>query len=301
MIDATDDDDDAVSSYVSRSDGSDTNQITQINSYGRAEQYSLNLAAAYKSGLHLGANLNVHNFRRNKDIVFSEVNNFAEVGYIRSEFNYGAGLSANFGFIYKTQSNLRLGAVYQTPTYYSISTEVDQFITVITADETTVIDPGVIYEYDLYSLRTPGKLTASAAYIFGKKGLLSFEYNTQDFSNMEYGSDFAGASETNSLIEDTYERVHTYKLGAEIRNQKWSFRGGISRSTSPYQDQDFGGDSKGYSLGIGHDWGQWRLDAAYNNTELNTGETTFENSLYTNTANIEEKRDNVTVTLGLEF
>lgn len=307
LIETTDVDNENASTFFSNSDGSITDQTSRVVTSGTAGKTSLNLAAAYKSGLHLGGNLNLHTFSRNKQVVFEELNNFARVGYTVEESNVGAGVSADFGLIYKSQDNFRLGFVYQTPVYYNVSTEVDQFISVDfavpegAAADFVDIDPGIIYEYELYSLRTPGKLAASAAYIFGKKGLLSFEYNTQDFSNIEYGNEFSGAREINNLIEDTYQRVHSYKLGAEIRNQNWSFRGGLSQSTTPYEDDNFGGESTGFSLGTGYDWGKWKLDVAYNHTNVNTGETTFENSLYTNTANIEEKRDRVSVTLGVNF
>ena len=307
LIEVSDVNDENAASYFSNSDGANTFQDTSVITTGSAGKASLNLAAAYKSGLHLGGNLNLHTFYKNKQVNFREENDFARVGYTVDESNVGAGLSADVGLIYKTNDNFRLGLVYQTPTYYSVSTEVDQFISVDFAvpdgadAEFVDVDPGVIYEYELYSLRTPGKLAASAAYVFGKKGLLSFEYNSQDFSSMRYGDDFSGATEINNLIVDTFQRVHTYKLGAEIKNNSWSFRGGFSRSTTPYRDVNLGGDTSGYSLGTGYDWGQWRLDVAYNHTDVNTGETTFENTLYTNTANIEEKRDRVTVTLGLNF
>jgi len=294
-------------SYVSNSNGSATTQDTRVVSSGSAGKFSLNLAAAYESGLHLGGNLNLHTFNRRKDVVLVEQNNISRIQYNVSEDNVGAGISGDIGLIYKLQGNLRLGLVYQTPIYYSIVTDVDQFISndlfVNEGDqaETFVVDPAVVFENELYTLQTPGKFAASAAYVFGKKGLLSFEYSSQDFSNIEYGDGFSGANEINNLIEITFERVNTYRLGAEIRNNNWTLRGGVSRSSSPYQDDNFGGDSQGFSLGTGYDGGQWRFDISYNHLNVTSTETTFENNLFTNTANLEEDNDRITATLGISF
>ena len=305
---------DNIINYVSNSDGSVTSQDNLVISSGSAAKMSFNLAVAYNSGLHLGGNLNLHTLNKDEQVSFIERNNHASLNYNIYEETTGAGFSADFGLIYKTENNLRFGLVYQTPTYYNISTTIDQYIDVvfenteffeeagITLEEGgLLVDPLIAYEQELYTLQTPGKLAASIAYVFGNNGLLSFEYNTQDFSNMKYGSGFSGATETNSLIEETYQRVYTYKIGAEIRNQNWSFRGGLSKSTTPYKDDDFGGDSKGYSLGAGYDWGKYKLDLAYNYLRLKTAETTFENNLYTNTANIEEDRSLLTATFAVNF
>ena len=293
LIDATAQGDD-VTTFISASDGSNTIQDNRVRSSGSSGKLSFNLAAAYNSGLHLGGNINLHTLNRRKQTDFIEVNNIARIDYIVNEENTGAGFSADFGLIYKVKDNLRLGLVYQTPTFFGITRTVDQFINVnffetdLEAAFSLDVDPQVAFEQDIYSLQTPSKLAASAAYIFGKKGLLSFEYSTQDFSNTKYGSSFSGASEINDLIESTYKRVHSYKIGAEIRNQNWSFRGGFNGSTTPFEDSNFEGDSSGFSLGTGYDWGKWKFDVAYNHSNLNSTEATFENALHTNAANIEE-------------
>lgn len=293
--------------YVSNSNGSITNQNIQIESSGSAGKLSFNLAAAYESGLHLGGNLNLHTFNRKKDVVFVEENNFGRVEYNISEDNVGTGISGDIGLLYKLKGNLRLGLVYQTPIYYSIVTDVDQFITndlvvdPTEASETFNVDPAVIFENELYTLRTPGKFAVSAAYVLGKKGLLSFEYSSQDFANTEYGDNFSGADEINNLIESTFERVNTFRLGGEIRNENWTFRGGLSKSTSPYKNDNLGGESEGFSVGTGYDGGQWRIDVSYNHLNVVNTEATFENNQYRNTANIEENRDRITATLGISF
>lgn len=296
-----------VSDFVSVANGNNVNQDIRVRSSGSAGKLSFNLGVAYNSGLHLGGNLNLHTLNRRKETDFFERNTVADINYIVEEVNTGAGFSADFGLIYKVKDNLRLGLVYQTPTFFGIDRTVDQFIVVDfieTEDEVAfsqLVDPQVEFEQDLYSLQTPGKFAASAAYIFGNKGLLSFEYSTQDFSNTKYGSSFSGASEINDIIEDTYKRVHSYKIGAEIRNNNWSFRGGLNGSSTPFEDSNLDGDSSGFSLGTGYDWGKWKFDLAYNHSELSSTENTFENRAFTNAANIEESRDVITATLGVNF
>ena len=305
--------------YVSNSDASNTYQEIDIVQSGSKGKTSLNMSGAFTSGLHVGANLNLHWFERNKSMIFLEENNFASVQYeILNESVSGGGVSFGFGGIYKTDANLRVGLSYQTPTWYSVITTIDQRIDTAYAEEIEIvddedvvvdsftflaIDPQVVYQYlDDYSYKTPAKLTASLAYVIGKKGLISAEYSRQNFGNIKYGDELVGYDVLNQTIEELYDVVNTFRLGSEVRLDKWSLRAGGWNKSSQFQDEEtFGGGSFGYSLGVGYNWGKWQLDASYNHFEREYSVTPFENDLYSNTAITTEKGDLVSVTLGVNF
>ena len=316
--------------YMVNAEILDSYQEIDIVQSGSKGKTSLNLSGAFTSGLHLGANLNLHWFERNRSMNFYEENAFSNVSYTFFDENVsGGGVSLALGGIYKTKENLRIGFSYQTPTWYSVLTSYDVNLDVDFVDAITVIDddgaetelggvivdPGLISDngdtyirtpfYDdlpEYTYRTPGKLTASLAYVIGKKGLISAEYSRQNFGNIKYGDELVGYDVLNQTIEELYNVVNTFRLGSEVRLDKWSLRAGGWNKSSQFQDEEtFGGGSFGYSLGAGYNWGKWQLDASYNHFEREYSVTPFENDLYSNTAITTEKGDLVSVTLGVNF
>ena len=82
---------------------------------------------------------------------------------------------------------LRVGLSYSTPTTLNIEEESSQIIEtdIIEKDGliTYRIDPNTINVYDEYELKLPSKSLFSLAYIFGTRGLLSFDYEITKFNN----------------------------------------------------------------------------------------------------------------------
>ncbi len=297
--------------YVSGVTSSPNFQNTSIESSGRRSKSTLNLGLKYHSGLHLGANLNIHQIDQRRTIKFSEENSFANVGYEVNEDTFGAGISLGLGAIYSVE-DIRLGISYQTPTWYEVTNAVDEFINVrynqdvdIEGDLVSGLDidplPGIFFDHPDYGLRTPGKLSLSAAYIFGKLGLISTQFELQDFSNTRYDNRFSGSTTINQNIRNTFQASETFRIGAEARAKQWRFRAGANYSTSPYQDESIDGESKGFSLGIGYDWGKWKLDGTYSKSDTNFNETAFENNNFANSGNVDLDRSQITVTLGVNF
>ncbi len=297
--------------YVSGVVPNTSTQNTTIVSSGHKSKFSLNASAKYTSGLHLGANLNIHSMEQRRNILYSELNNFANIGYEINEDLFGIGISVGAGAIF-TSDNWRAGLSYQTPTWYNMTRSIDEFINVSYNEDVTIdgrpvtgidIDPSpeIFFEYPEYSFRTPGKLSGSLAYVIGKKGLITAQYDRQDFSKTRYGSTFTGSNILNQNIKNTFQAVNTFRIGAEARAEQWRFRAGANLSTSPYKDDTVDGETKGYSLGIGYDWGKLKIDAAYVNTTSNYNETPFENNNFSNSGNVDLTRDQISVTLGVNF
>jgi len=217
----------------------------------------------------------------------------------------GAGFSAQLGGIAKLGNGFRVGLTYDTPTWFVISEETNQYLeTTRTEDNqniTTVVDPRVINVFADYNLRTPGKITGSAAYIFGKNGLLSFDYSYKDFSNIKFSpsSDPAFAAQ-NNLISNSLKGVSTFKLGGEYRIEQLSLRGGYSFEESPYQNEETVGDRQGFSLGLGYNFGNYTFDVAYSRAEQSRNQQLYNIGL-TDAASIDAVYNNFLFTLGLSL
>ena len=83
----------------------------------------------------------------------------------------------------------------------------------------------------------------------------------------------------------------------------WSFRGGYRFEESPYEEsfienEKTMGHLNGYSLGLGYNFGNIKLDLAYDNSSRTDNPQLYQVGL-TNSANIE--RDFSSVILSLSF
>jgi len=79
-----------------------------------------------------------------------------------------------------------------------------------------------------------------------------------------------------------------------------SFRGGYKFEESPYEDTSFYGDMKGYSLGLGYNFGGTRLDLAYENSERTINHQLYNIGL-TDSATLNTDNSLVTLTLSMKL
>ena len=255
-------------------------------------------------------NLNSHfiNYERTTFLRESNSNVNSTVTNVNFENNLlttGAGFSIQLGGIAKLTEEFRVGLSYNTPTWYRISDETSQYLATTRLDNGSsvnqTINPNVINIYEEYKLQTPGKITGSLAYVFGKKGLLSFDYSVKDYSSAK----FKPTSDTyfsalNSQISNSLDSSTSYRLGGEYRFNQLSFRGGYRFEGSPYKDDSFYGDLNGYSLGLGYSFGNLNLDFAFSQAKRDINYQLYNVGL-TDAAKIQSKFTDFVLTLGFNI
>ena len=218
----------------------------------------------------------------------------------------GGGFSFQAGFIGKIQENIRLGLSYDSPTWYNISEQGTQRISTVVEDAmgefTTTVDPQVVNVFEDYDIRTPEKYTGSLAYLFGKQGLLSFDYSYTDFANLTFRpqNNDPFFQLQNAAIDELLTGASTYRLGGEYRRNYWSFRGGYRLQESPYQDETTLGDLTGFSLGLGYDFGRSKLDIAYDRSQQERNQSLFTTGL-TSAASIDNTNTTVVATYTIKL
>ncbi len=284
--------------YNSNASYSTVNQDFLRLTSGYNSKFTLNLASQYQENLYLGASLNFHT------VFYDQYDELSESGYDTASairfidfdnflHTEGSGFSFSLGAIAKLNQNVRLGGSYQSPTWYRLTDDFSQRINSDLADDDiNFINFGVVNLFEAYTIKTPAKLTGSLAFVFGRDGLLSFDYGYQDMSQAELRpSSDSSFSLVNSEITNQLGTVSSFKLGGEYRIDKISLRAGYRFEQSPYSDGNTIGDLNGYSGGIGYNFGGSRLDLAVNRTEqdfnlqlFDTGVTTpaFVNKINTN-------------------
>ena len=285
-------------------------------SNGYNGKITANVASSYKNKLFLGLNLNAHFTDYVVTTSLYENNNnplnpntqptISNIVFDNQLSTYGSGFSFNLGAIYKVTDSFRLGASYESPTWYNLNDELVQDlytydnVNVPSGDESRYFG-SPIFIFPTYRLRTPSKLTGSAAYIFNKKGLISIDVATKDYSNVQFkNTNQNNFSDLNSQISSEMKNAYEIRIGGEYKIKQWSIRGGYRFEESPYVVDTAMGDLTGYSAGLGYNFGENRLDLSYSNTHRNYNQNLISSGM-TDPTRIRNIQDNITLTYSINF
>ncbi len=288
--------------------GADHDYIVQTSGFNR--KYTFNIGAQFKDNWYFGLNVNSHDvdYRERRVLIERPVDTDSGLQYAEFSneiYTYGSGISFQVGAIYKAK-NLRVGASYQSPTWYSLNDELIQGLSTDFRDPNNTDDilrrdifPNVVNAYREHQITSPAILTGSLAYVFGKKGLISFDYSVKDFANAKLRptNDFLA---TNNQISNSLKAAATYRVGGEYRIKKFSLRGGYRFQESPYENGSTIGDLDGYSLGLGYNFGSMSLDLAYDRSEQTNNPQLFQAGLV-DTVTINNINTNVTLSLSFKL
>ncbi|MEO9569790.1 MAG: hemin receptor [Polaribacter sp.] len=287
------------------------------NNYG-GEISELNIAfsSVHQKKLYIGLGLNFYDLNFSQQSQLTEFNsdvngNELDANFYQENFTTGTGFSANAGFIYKAHPNFRFGIAYQTPTWY---TEIIESTNITNNDgffgdtEIIVSNDNIIYDNTsggyyptqelLYKLTTPSKITASAAFIFGKKGLLSFDYINKNYQNMKLSKGVF--TDENQFFQNELRNTHSFNVGTEWRLDRFSIRGGYKFEQDPSKLAEDTNNLVGHSLGAGYNFGSFKLDFSYSNNNK-TSYYNFYSGFNVDPAslNIDNRTITATVTLNL--
>jgi hypothetical protein len=292
--------------YVSNIAAGNFNQNYLYSASGYNGKFAFNFATEYDDKFFFGLNLNAHfiNYEKFTRLNESNSNNESLVNNLAFEnllTSNGSGFSFQLGTIVKLTQALRAGVSYNSPTWYRINEELIQGINSNNADPEINFISDIVNIYPEYRLQTPGKITGSLAYIFGKKGLLSFDYAVKDYSNIKFRPTSDGVfSDLNNNIGNTLTSAASYKAGGEYRFKQFRFRGGYRFEESPYKDNDFYGNLNGYSLGLGYSFGDFNIDLAFSQAERDLNYQLYSTGL-TDSARIESKYTDFILTFGFNI
>jgi len=292
-------------SYSSAIAPGNFDQQFALASTGLNGKFTFNAATTYKDFLYFGANLNAHFINYDKSTRYSEFNTNSnseinEIVFRNNLSTTGDGFSFQLGTIAKVNDYVRLGVSYESPTWYSIQEESSQAIQSYSAntDEVVNVITNVVNVYPDYTLRTPGNLTGSLAILFGSKGLISFDYTYKDYSNTKFTpSSDPEFNFQNELISSNLQATSSFKVGGEYRIEDWSLRGGYRYEQSPYKNESTIGNLDGYSAGLGYNFGNIKLDVAYDHASRIDNPQFYQVGL-TNTSRIERDFSNVVLSVS---
>ena len=300
--------DDTETTYISNANYNDLLQDFRQTVSGENSKFTVNGATQYGENLYLGASMNFHN------VLFDRLNRYQEQ-YINADNQAtrltlenllqteGSGFSFGVGAIGKLNDFIRLGASYQSPTWYRLTDNFSQRISSDYRNRNTEVDGSPFLGRSIfdYQIKTPGKVTGSIAAVFGKNGLLSLDYGYQDFSSarLRPTNDSFFAAE-NNFISERLGAVSTVRIGGEYRIKRVSLRAGYRYEQSPYASGNIIGDLLGVSGGLGYNFGGSRIDISVNRTDQDVLRYFFDTGINT-PAVINQINTNFTLGYTLNF
>ncbi len=248
---------------------------------GSIDEYSFVMGLNFNHKLYMGMSWGINDVYYNEGTTILEVDENKNIPYFNDfQFNnyfttYGIGHNFKFGAIYKPINELRLGISIHTPTYYYLhddfNTTMFSYITYNDGDE-HYEENSPYNEYD-YHLQTPMRTTFSGAYVIGKIGLISVDYELLNYgkAKLRNGGDGYDFYDENSDISEAYKTSGNLRIGGELMaTSKISLRGGFEYHGSAYNERAFGttqlnsdANMMVYAGGIGYRTGLFFADLAY--------------------------------------
>lgn len=292
--------------YVSNADfANDLYHNQRVYTSGFNSKFLVNFATQFTDQFYFGAGLNFHSVEREKITQFDESGyaNDSNLQYVQFDnelFTYGNGFSFNLGGIAKLNNLIRVGASYQSPTWYTLTDELHQFINTDYYEDSASTEllyaensPQTTLLFPDYKIQIPGKWTGSMAFIFGNNGLISVDYQYQDMANAKLKPDNdAYFAHENDLIANEFKETSTVRVGGEYRVNRLSFRAGYRFEESPYKNGLTMGDLNGYSAGIGYTFGPSRLDLGFSQSQRDYNTQLYDTGL-TSASDLDQRRTRI--------
>lgn len=305
---------------------SNTQRMNSISAGGTSE---LNFSGALNisNQLYLGATIGMVNTRYINDSEYSEngvLNPYNDdpdngpIGYTGDEkynFNYtthqetkGSGINGKLGLIFRPAADFRIGATFQTPTWFYVE---DYFAEdILTSLSGSIVQNPVnplSYTYT-YRLRTPAKGSLGASYVIGGQGIISADVDFIDYSSTKFSMDGGGLPDQgmvndNADIKELYTSAVNYRVGGEYKINDLSLRAGYGLNGSPLKgDKDKIYDNQYFTGGLGYRINEYYFDIAYQRVQSENRFSPYALSDGAEpTAAIKNANNNVFLTFGVRF
>jgi len=253
------------------------NQNQTITKEGYLNEYVASFGANFNHQLYLGATIGMQDLYYKESKSYSEDGEFGRFDYNTSDRTRGFGYNLKLGIIYKATPSFRIGAAIHTPTFFDMKREASEAMSSNLQNVSAAADGShtaetPVFDYK-YKLETPMRAIGSLAYQFGKKGMISFDYEYVDYSkmNLRNSDDPNSASLDNTAIKTIYQPVSNLRFGGEFKpTDAVSLRAGYELFGNPFKttidnksqpNKDFSYNT--INCGIGYRINNVFLDVSY--------------------------------------
>ncbi len=265
------------------------NQKVRTETSGRMGENLFSFGGNYNNKLYLGAAVAINSINYSQVQSFSESTDSVD-SYIKS-FNYRFNLNAsgyayNFriGAIYRVTDGLRVGVSYQTPTINKLNENYNSTLGVIyfTDQENNYSSDNGSFSYRIIS---PSKIGFGVAYVIGKIGIISADYDRFDYSNAQFKNSISWSKDLpqedftpeNDAISTRLQATNNIRVGTEWRIKQWSVRLGYGINQNAYKGEyskNFS-DMTTKSFGVGYRIKNASIDFGIANSQYTTNYSPF--------------------------
>lgn len=264
-------------SYISAIPTGGAYATKKIERDGRLNETNIAFGSNYQDRLCLGISLGIVNALFDETAIHSErpqIDTLQLNGWeFQEQLNVeGSGINIKLGMQYALSPWMRIGLAYHTRTRIAFT---DEYST----NMMSTFKSGESYDYNSplnrleYVIYTPSRAMASIAFIMGKYGVISADYERINYGSGELrptalsGPDAYNFQSENETLSSLYGLSHCARVGAEFRIQRmWRLRAGAGLETSPFQQRaGIQTDAKRYtgSLGFGYRTEKWYATSTY--------------------------------------
>jgi hypothetical protein len=243
-------------------------QSKKVTTEGSINEFDFSFGTNYNDRLYIGATIGIPVIRYYEKSQYREIKNDTAVHFFQSmTFNqeletHGTGINLKVGLIYRPADWIRIGAAIHTPTYYGTMRDSWNSSMEGVLDAGTYSSTSPLGSFD-YQMTTPFRAIGSLAFVIGKIGLISGEYEYVNYSQSSFSSSDASFSDVNTDIKNKYKAPLNVRFGTEWRIQRILLRGGFGYYGSPYQAGINTSEIYVASLGLGYRVEHFFMDLTY--------------------------------------
>ncbi|MDP4281321.1 MAG: hypothetical protein Q8867_04150 [Bacteroidota bacterium] len=284
-------------------------QEKAVTTSGSINEFDMAFSANYDDILYFGATIGIPSVSYYETSTYRETRTDESIPYFRSmKYNqtletHGTGLNLKVGVLYRPAGWIRIGAAIHTPTYFGNMH--DRWNSDMTAHfdssswDNTQYSPDGDYDYEM---TTPFRAIGSLAFIIGKYGLISGEYEYVNYKSARFHDDNDDGyfHDVNQEIRDSYVSPLNVRVGTEWRIGNFRVRGGFGYYGSPYKNGGSLGEQTVISGGAGYRGQHFYIDAAYVWSGLKDNYYLY-NYTGMNPATLNSYTHSAVVTLGIRF
>jgi len=280
---------------------------------GGIHEWNFSVGANYNNILYLGGGFGISSLRYIEESTYTEYDGLNVIPVLNNYslhqdlYTRGTGFNFRFGVIARPVEWVRVGASFQTPTFYPYMR--DEYRNIMTSSldnipTTPATSPDGIYSYGMI---TPLKAVGSVAFIIAKDGLISADYEFINYNGTRFDAPDASFAQVNNTIRTKYSPTGNFRIGGEYRLGELNFRAGYGFSGSPINSiqRVAGADySKNYySGGIGIRNKNYFIETGYSYSVSNEyfQQYTLENNVPVEGSRNRVVNHNFVVTLGAKF
>jgi hypothetical protein len=275
-------------------------QQNDMATRGGITEINLSLATCRMDKWFIGGGLGfpIMNFTRYQTYTESDASgnpndNFQTFTYNETYTTRGWGVKAVLGVIFSPSAPWRLGLAVHTSTEFALTDKISANMVTRTKDNNQASTISISSDsldrltglspqpnsID-YTFYTPWRFIASASYVFGsgeadtkkQKGFVTADIEYSTTHNPHYalaadentnGSGDHYYDALNQVIRNSYRNTFDFRLGGEMKFDRWMVRAGGAYYTSPYSQAALKADRLYLSAGLGYRIKAFFVDLAY--------------------------------------